>query len=396
MQFDSTTTLIAACCIIAVLGAQMLFFWWRDRRAPWLAWYAAAFIVGTGALLIYLLPSQGHEFVNFGPGNSLRILPFVFVWHGARAFAGRKPEQLVGVLAIAIWLALCSIPNFLFSLEWRVVTASAYIVVFCGLAAFELWRVRDEHLPSLYPAVIAYVSYAILGAIRICVVDIAPFPVGARPMEAGWVAASAFVTFIHAAFLTALTISMTREREELEQRRFALSDPLTGLLNRRAFLDQVGAPHRRAIDLQPLTLLVLDLDHFKLINDRYGHEAGDRMLRHFSDIARASLRPGDLLFRMGGEEFCAVLRNISGQQARQMAERLRRAYAERPIQVDGETIFGTVSIGIAAEEQMGEDLDLLLAAADSALYAAKAKGRNQTVVADGRDPPPGEFARIVA
>ncbi|HVW91526.1 MAG TPA: GGDEF domain-containing protein [Devosia sp.] len=396
MQFDSSTTLIAACCIIAVLGAQMLFFWWRDRRAPWLAWYAATFLVGTGALLIYLLPSEGHEFMNFGPGNSLRILPFVFVWHGARTFARRKPEQLVGVLAVAIWLALCSVPSFLASLEWRVMAASVYIVVFCGLAAYELWRLRGEHLPSLYPAMLTYVSYATLGAVRIFIVDMVPFPVGARPMEAGWVAASAFVTFIHAVFLTALTISMTREREELEQRRFALSDPLTGLLNRRAFLDQVGEPRRRPTGAQPITLLVLDLDHFKLINDRYGHEAGDRMLRHFAEIAGAAIRPGDLLFRMGGEEFCAVLHNTRVPQARQIAERLRRAYAERPIQVDGETIFGTVSIGIAAEEQAGTDLDLLLAAADAALYAAKARGRNQTAVAEALDRPPGDLSRAVA
>ena len=383
MQFDSTTTLIAACCIISVLGAQLLFFWWRDRRAPWLAWHAAAFLVGSMALMIYNLPSAGHEFLMFGPGNSLRILPFVFVWHGSRVFAGREPEQLVGILAITSWLALCSVPSVLASVELRVIFASLYITLFCGLSAFELWRLRDERLPSLMPAVCVFASYAILGAVRIPLAGIAPFPVGARPVDGLWMAGSALITFIHAAFIAFLAIAMTRERHELEQRRFALSDPLTGLLNRRAFVDRFTNPQRREPgDREQTAILVLDLDHFKSINDRHGHDAGDRMLRHFADIARQSIRPSDLLFRMGGEEFCAVLHGTNAQQARSLAERLRRTYAESPAMIDGMPIFGTVSIGVAAEQTDGGDLSLLLAAADAALYAAKGRGRNQTALAE--------------
>lgn len=324
MQFDSTTTLIAACCIITVLGAQLLFFWGRDRRSPWLAWYAAAFIEGALAAALYALPPNGHEFLLFGLGNSLRILTFVFLWHGARTFAGRRPEQLVGVLSVALWLALCSISGFLASLQWRVIVSSFCIALFCGLAAFELWRVRRERLPSLYPAIIACSSYAVVGAARIPLANVLPFPAGALPMDPTWLAGSAFVTFIHAVFIAAFTISMTRERHELQQRRFALLDPLTGLFNRRAFIDQLGySQHHRSEDHQLFAMLMLDLDHFKLINDQFGHDAGDRMLQHFADIARGAIPPGDHLFRMGGEEFCAVLRNMTVQQARGVAEKLR-------------------------------------------------------------------------
>jgi diguanylate cyclase (GGDEF)-like protein len=158
---------------------------------------------------------------------------------------------------------------------------------------------------------------------------------------------------------------------------------LTGLLNRRAFVDHFAAARRRrAADQGPTAMLVLDLDHFKSINDRHGHDAGDRMLRHFAEIARRSIRPPDLLFRMGGEEFCAVLPDTGAQQARSTAERLRRAYAESPVLIDGAPVFGTVSIGVAADEGEGADPSLLLASADAALYAAKARGRNQTALAE--------------
>jgi len=128
-------------------------------------------------------------------------------------------------------------------------------------------------------------------------------------------------------------------------------------------------------------VLVLDLDHFKSINDRYGHEAGDLMLRHFADIARASLRPTDLLFRMGGEEFCFVLPNAGIAEARAAAERIRARFAETGIDLAGQAITATVSIGVAASAQVGCDLEQLLASGDAALYEAKSRARNQTVVA---------------
>ena len=102
MQFEPATTTMAICTIIAVLGLQLLFFWVRDRRSPWLAWYAAAFIAGSLAVLLYLLPSKGHEFLMLGIGNAARILAFAFLWHGAREFVGRPPETHVVVLVIGL------------------------------------------------------------------------------------------------------------------------------------------------------------------------------------------------------------------------------------------------------------------------------------------------------
>ena len=187
---------------------------------------------------------------------------------------------------------------------------------------------------------------------------------------------------LHAAFFAALVIAMTKERRELEQRNFALRDPMTGLLNRRAFLDHaVRHARRRRPGREQLGLLVLDLDHFKSINDRFGHDVGDRMLSQFADISRQCVRPGDLTFRMGGEEFCFLLPDVDADGARAVAERIRSRFAESAIDVSGVAVRATVSIGIAMADQPGFDLEVLLAGADAAAYEAKARGRNVTVTA---------------
>jgi hypothetical protein len=245
MHFDTFTTLIAICTVVAVLGLQLLFFWTRDRQSPWLAWFGCTFLLGSAAVLTFLLPQKGQEFAVLGIGNALRIAAFGFLWNGTRLFSGRRPEHLAVLFAVSAWFALCSIPEVLASTPLRMIAISGFTSLFCLLAAWELWRGRAETLPSRTPAVASLISFAILIGLRIPLVNAMPFPAGALPLDPVWLAGFALVVFAHAAFLTTLMLQMTRERRELEQRRFALSDPLTGLLNRRAFLDDVDQPARR-------------------------------------------------------------------------------------------------------------------------------------------------------
>src|SRR6185312_12313477 len=189
---------------------------------------------------------------------------FAFLWHGAREFAGRRPEPLVAVLAVAIWMALSSIPAFLSNIDLRVIAASLFIALFCGLGAFELWRNRAEALPSQLPCALIHASFGIVALMRLPLIQIAPFPVGARPLDPFWLAGFSLLVFVHASFLAGFVQAMTRERNERKQRLFAISDSLTGMFNRRAFLDLAGSSQRRR-RTEPLALLVLDLDHFKSI-----------------------------------------------------------------------------------------------------------------------------------
>ena len=382
MQFQANTTLVAISAILGVLGVQMLVHWWRDRESPWLAWFGGTLLVAAASLPLYFLPPD-LAFVDFGVGNALRLGAFGLLWMNARVFSGRRPEILWVVLAGSVWLALCSLPPFLDSVYARTLVASVIAVGFLLAGAWELWRDRNnEYLPSRLPTIAVHLSFCVLMVLRLAILRIAPYPVGVLPIRAEWVAGFSLVVFIHCSFLVGFMLSMTRERRESEQRNNALSDPLTGLLNRRAFLDESGRHNRRRHGSRDrLAVLVLDLDDFKQVNDRYGHEAGDLVLQNFADTARRVTRAGDLLFRMGGEEFCFVLPGASISEAGAVAERIRTRFEQSFVAYGEDRVGTTVSIGIASSELTGRDFEHLLAAGDSAVYEAKAKGRNRTVVA---------------
>lgn len=171
-------------------------------------------------------------------------------------------------------------------------------------------------------------------------------------------------------------ILLLKEDTDRKLLQAATTDPLTGVANRRALLDDA---ERRLVDRQAtesgVAVLMLDLDHFKQINDTHGHAMGDRVLRAFARCAREQLRPGDLFGRLGGEEFCAVL-VATPQVACEVAERIRTAVERLSFEPVG-TLKVTVSIGMASTRDSTRALETLLQAADARLYEAKASGRNR-------------------
>ena len=173
-----------------------------------------------------------------------------------------------------------------------------------------------------------------------------------------------------------------RKNYQATLERLATTDHLTGLLNRRAFLDATEKEIRRAHRYgQPLALIMLDVDHFKRINDSHGHPAGDEVLRRIAATCRGMLRDGDLMGRLGGEEFAITLVQPPLQVATAVAERLRKAVSELGIEFGDERLAVTISLGIA---EIGEDtasLDHLISKADACLYTAKREGRNRACVA---------------
>ncbi len=164
-------------------------------------------------------------------------------------------------------------------------------------------------------------------------------------------------------------------------REMAMTDELTGLNNRRFFfLHGEGEIQRAKRFRTPLSLLMIDLDHFKKINDTMGHEAGDKVLRCVASIIRDNVRQIDIIARLGGEEFGVLLPNTDAQEAAALAERLRVAVEQAGCRVQEQTVNVTVSIGLDSGRDDGLTLDSLLSRADDAMYQAKRRGRNQTVV----------------
>lgn len=174
-----------------------------------------------------------------------------------------------------------------------------------------------------------------------------------------------------------------RKRLEAELTRLATTDSLTGMANRRYFIGQLDREMARIQrNAGPAAVLMLDLDHFKRINDNYGHAAGDAVLQAFARTAQASLRKIDLIGRLGGEEFSIMLPQTGLDAARRFAERLRKNIEAMRVEHDGESLQVTVSIGLTELTRADLDCDSVLARVDQALYQAKAEGRNRTEIAE--------------
>lgn len=169
-----------------------------------------------------------------------------------------------------------------------------------------------------------------------------------------------------------------RRKAEQELERLATTDPLTGLLNRRQFFKEADVIFTRA-QHHPyeLAVFLLDIDHFKDVNDNYGHATGDAALREVAKRLHDNVRPTDVVGRYGGEEFTILLPRTNITEACQIAGRLCIVFAEKPITVYGEDIYLTVSIGVAGLNEDISTLDELLQHADQALYASKEAGRNR-------------------
>jgi diguanylate cyclase (GGDEF)-like protein len=185
-------------------------------------------------------------------------------------------------------------------------------------------------------------------------------------------------------------ICMVLEHEAIQQEmaRQARTDPLTGLLNRRAFLEEMER-HIDRLDRedQPGTLMFADLDDFKPVNDRLGHEAGDEVLRRTADMLRNAVRPSDIVARLGGDEFALWMNGADHMTAAERAEHLCTAVPEALREIAGEAPLPTLSIGIAAREAgSGEPVDSLLRRADQAMYRVKRQGRGHWHVARADEP----------
>lgn len=184
-----------------------------------------------------------------------------------------------------------------------------------------------------------------------------------------------YVTFATVLVLAGFGAVLGVLRERVEE--LSLTDPLTRLWNRRHFESQLELEVQRARRYRkPLTLLILDLDRFKNVNDRFGHPEGDRVLRVISQMVRDSFRKTDIVCRYGGEEIAVIAPETSFAEALSLAERTRERISQTVIPVTGEPFRITVSIGLATLKDGAEGGSELMATADAALYRAKADGRN--------------------
>ncbi|MGY2047095.1 diguanylate cyclase [Methylobacterium sp. JK268] len=384
MRLDASTLMAVTMFVTLIVGLLFLLSWRQARQTPALAHWGAAHLLG--ALGSALISGRGQipDLLSIGLANAVILGGYGLIWSGARSFEGRGTPGAALLAGPLLWAACCLVPAFYASMTARIVLASALASLFCGLTAFELWRGRGERLVSRGPAALAMGSESLLYLVRIPVSLALPLPVP-NPIDSPWVAILCFAALLYAVATAFLFMALAKERLEWGERMRALTDPLTGVRNRRG-LEEGGDALLAA---GGATLLLFDLDHFKRVNDTYGHAVGDAVLIGFCAAARALLPPRAVLGRLGGEEFVCLL--PADVAAGPVAERIRRAVASsRPAEPPDLRV--TVSVGAA---RGGLPFDGLLARADRALYEAKRRGRNR-VVWDEPAPGPGRGLSVAS
>lgn len=375
MSLDTATLFTVATCVTGLLGVFILVVWVHDRGTHALAWWGAAYLLGGSAVGLWGAQGGASSVAQAVP-NALLFLACGMIWNGARVFHGRGTLP-GGLSAGAIaWTAAMQFSGFAASEHARVVLSSLVIASYTFLTALELRRERRSEFAKSWLASLVPLLHS--------VVFLSPIPLTLlTPPGAssdGWFALVVLQTLLYVVGTAFIVVIMTKERVALGHKTAAMTDPLTGLFNRRAVFEAGQMLIARQTRTNaPVSVLVFDLDHFKAINDRFGHVCGDDTLRLFAATARSNLRDTDVLGRLGGEEFVAILPG-GPVEAAMIGERLRAAFQVAVREMSSSRMNATVSVGVATW-MAPANLNLLLERADAALYRAKSMGRNRVELA---------------
>jgi diguanylate cyclase (GGDEF)-like protein len=382
MNLDVNTLFLVTIYVEAILGLLLLFAWVQNTAIHAVAWWGFAHLLRAGSVVLFGMYGSIPDLVSIDVANALLFTAFAVTWTGARVFDGRPVEPVYLVTGAVLWLLVCRLPVLNESVDARVLIAAGIITAYTWLTAYEFWCGREEALVSRWPAIFMLFAHGALFLLRTPLIAVLPWSANNHVYGSVWLTVLSFEALLFTISIAFILLAMAKERTELRHRTAALVDSLTGIANRRAFLQDAAALAKRHMgDPKPAAVLLIDLDHFKSINDRFGHALGDRVLELFAEIARQTLRKTDLVGRLGGEEFAAVLYDASRDKALAVAERLRTSFAQAASDVDGRPVAATISIGMVHGESAIMDVTGLLAQADQALYFAKQRGRNRTEVA---------------
>jgi diguanylate cyclase (GGDEF)-like protein len=378
-MIDNASLLIGIAFSSASLMVALLIGWLNSRHETYLVHGAAgiAFVV----VGVALLGLRNGQF-----GLAFTLLPYALILSGlaliysaSRLFrnprASLRPAAWVGITLLVIMtvpflLGLSGVGTIVLNL------AAALIMLLC---AREYWMGRDDARIAMLANVILYSVTAI--SFLACAIVLL--------VEAQWVLTApadnwaedfnSIMSLVGLTGIGAITLTLHHARAARRHHAEANTDVLTGVLNRRALFSQ----YRDEDVIAGLAVVMFDLDHFKQINDRYGHARGDLVLQQFAGVMKSQLRAADVMARLGGEEFCVILPGLDREAAHSSAERIRKAYAALQIPVGEPGHTATVSAGLAIGSA-SETFASALSRADAALYKAKSAGRNQVFMASLR------------
>ena len=379
-MLDIPTLLIVSSCVAGLLGLFLFFAWIQDRNIRALAWWGAGYMLGGLGVALWIAEATlSSQPLSFGLSNALLFAACGTIWNGARLFYARNMRPFALSAGAIVWIVACQFPSFAHSDVYRIVLSSLIVSIYTFATAREIWTDRRKRSRSRWAAICVPILHGI--------VFVPPIPLAVMRagegtlLSSGWIAVFTLETLLYVVGSAFIVLMMAKERAESLYKTAAATDPLTGLLNRRGFMERaellIG---RNARSGSRVSLLMFDLDHFKSINDRYGHAVGDAALRVFSETIQYTMRDGDVIGRLGGEEFAALVAG-SVDEAEIAAERVRAAFEADGAVIAGHRMGATVSIGAADCLAKGCNIGRLLSRSDAALYASKQSGRNRVTCA---------------
>ena len=385
MVLDTQTLILVAAGLAASVAGVFALAWRQHPGIPALRYWSWTYLLNALGLLLILARNTVPVKPLLIASNVSVGLAAIALLAASRSFLGRGPlHRLVWLPFI---LAMSGIFYFTYidvNFVARVTIASTY------LGSMALW-VAVEHLRQ--PA--AEQTAPMRAMIALMLLHVAVHGGRVVSFATGWTTSADLldptliqtIVFYEACLFVVLVpivcLVMTAERLQTHLRHTASTDSLTGLMNRRAFLEESDRRFRQARRSQgTITLMLIDIDHFKAVNDRHGHGAGDAVLIGLARLLDVSLRRSDLACRYGGDEFCVLLPDTGAAAALRVAETLRARFSGAGFQSAGETVGTTLSIGIAENGPSVDTLEGLISRADAALYRMKRAGRNRAAISE--------------
>ncbi|MBY5855503.1 GGDEF domain-containing protein [Rhizobium leguminosarum] len=392
MMLDYNSLLLALGVSAACLAVTLMGSWLVRRSETVLLTATVGLVLVVSGIFVY------SAYVNT-PEKWLGVANFVLFHAGFATIWGAGKQFLTGRVSL-LAIAIRALAAMVFSVVPMLsgydglafIADNLAIALLLFATARQYWLARAEAPAPLLGIAVLYtltaISFFLCAAVLI---SDGKLVLGKAPSN--WAEdLSLAVCIAGMTGIGALSLALHQWRLAARHRLDAITDPLTGLLNRRALFDQYGTRPMGTTT----AVIVFDIDHFKSVNDRFGHAAGDRVLNVFSGELSAHCRTGDTAARLGGEEFVLVLREIMPGRAELTAERIRRAFEAREIHIDDEVLTCTVSVGVAPGRSKSLDFDTMLSAADKALYVAKRAGRNRVELASYLNAVPVEAARTAS
>jgi diguanylate cyclase (GGDEF)-like protein len=383
MQLDIPTVIVLE-TLASVMSALVLAASLRGTPGPGTREATVAMTCLVPGFVLYLLRAHIPEAASILGANLLFWATALLVHRAVTRFASDRPPPrwpFVLVTVAAPIMALLGTGGAWYGL--RVLLSSTVLCALLSASAWELARAGGLASEPWRRFACALLALAALGlATRIALI-LPDWRIDAEPLAPTPETMLAFVpALLLAQGFGPAFLLMQRERSAALATRLATIDSLTGCLNRRALEERatIELAHARRTG-RPVALAVVDLDHFKQVNDAHGHATGDALLSRAGEVLRGGVRPGDVVARYGGEEFCILFREVDAHQAKTAAERLCAALRATEVDVNGARLRPRASIGVAAlDPGTGGDWELLFRRADEALYRAKRSGRDRVAL----------------